>query len=767
MDTRTKIVATLGPASDLARGARRVVARRRRRGAAQPQPRQLESHLATLQAVRASAERTGRVVAVLADLPGPKVRSGQFPDGGVELLGGQPVTMAPGDGPSTAHHITVDYPDPARPTCSAGDRVVLGDGAISLLVREVAEHLVHCTVLTGGRVQGRPGVHLPSERLAAVHPHRRRPRARPGDGRGRCRLPGGVVRAFGPRPAGDARSHRSRTTRGWSPRSRRCSAVADLDDIIAEADAVMVARGDLGIECPLEDVPHLQKRIVRACVEAGGAGHHRHADDGEHDHVAVAHACRGQRHRQRRVRRHRRADALGRDRDRRRPGGGGAHHGTASPGAPRWRRAIASGPPGSAECSALSWPEGPHRITLAITHAASLAAEDAGVDAIVCCTRSGRTALAMARFRPQAQLIGRLATTRRRCVPSRCRGACGRCSSITYNTTDDLVWHAVERVVQQRPASITARRCWCSPARPTVRVVRPPTCCVSCASRDGHPADTISSDEAGDPSQPLIAIVHGTMDRSAGMLRLSRRLDHRYRVLRYDRRGYGRSAPHDGPFGMDGQVDDLVGAARRPACRAGRATATAATSPWPRPPAIPSSSPVWRSTSRRMSWEPWWPGTTAGAVAVAAAAGHRRSRRRRSCVGSSATRRWEELPERTRADPPRRGCSAGGRARRPARAPPLARREDLRVPVFVGFGTAGRPHHQDGMARMAAMIAGATLVELDGCRHDAPTSHPAEFCHRAGRAAAGRGRGALGLSAACVGSVREPGRRPRCRRTCT
>ena len=71
-------------------------------------------------------------------------------------------------------------------------------------------------------------------------------------------------------------------------------------------------------------------------------------------------------------------------------------------------------------------------------------------------------------------------------------------------------------------------------------------------------ASGIWSEEAGDPDAPLIVLVHGSMDRSAGLLKLSRRLDDRFRVLRYDRRGYGRSTPHDGPFGMDGQVDDLV-----------------------------------------------------------------------------------------------------------------------------------------------------------------------------------------------------------------
>jgi pimeloyl-ACP methyl ester carboxylesterase len=242
-----------------------------------------------------------------------------------------------------------------------------------------------------------------------------------------------------------------------------------------------------------------------------------------------------------------------------------------------------------------------------------------------------------------------------------------------------------------------------------------------------HIPDTIASDEAGDPSHPLVALVHGTMDRSSGMLRLSRRLDHQYRVLRYDRRGYGRSNPHSGPFDMAGQVADLVALlAGRPAVLVGHsyggnvALATAA-----RHPELVAGVVVYESP---MSWEPWWPGTTAGAVAVAA--------QRDTAVAAEAfmrrligDERWDELPERTRATRRSEGAALVGeladlRANRPWRG------ADIGVPVFVGYGTEGRSHHQDGMARMAEIIPDATLVGLPGCRHDAPTSHAAEFCHR-------------------------------------
>ena len=126
----------------------------------------------------------------------------------------------------------------------------------------------------------------------------------------------------------------------------------------------------------------------------------------------------------------------------------------------------------------------------------------------------------------------------------------------------------------------------------------------------------LAREEAGDPSAPLVVVVHGSMDRSAGMLRLSRRLDGRYRVARYDRRGYGRSFPHDGPFDMVAQVADLVAVmAGRRALLIGHsyggnvALATAA-----RHRDLVAGVAIYESP---MSWETWWPGTTAGAAAVA------------------------------------------------------------------------------------------------------------------------------------------------------
>ena len=444
MDTRTKIVATLGPASTapdvldrlLLAGAD-VVRLNLSHGT-------LESHLHTLGLVREASARTGRMVAVLADLPGPKVRSGQFPEGGDELRGGADITLVPGEGGSDHDRITVDYPtllDDVQP----GDRIVLGDGAISMQVQQVSEAGAACCVLTGGRVQGRPGVHLPSERLRL---------STPTDddlvlGRAMAEAGADFLAVSFVRSAHDLRVMREAIAPNGTrlvAKIETMSAVADLDAIILEADAVMVARGDLGIEAPLEDVPHLQKRIVRQCVEAAvpvitatqmmesmitspSPTRAEVSDianavfDGTDALMLSAETAIG-------------ADPVAVVETMNRIAGRAEVEASYRAWAARLGRV-----------QRLSWPEGPHRITLAITHAASLAAEDADVDAIVCCTRSGRTALAMARFRPHAQLI---AVSHDPAVQRALMLSWGvRPMALDqFTTTDELVWHAVERAVQ-------------------------------------------------------------------------------------------------------------------------------------------------------------------------------------------------------------------------------------------------------------------------------------------------------------------------------
>jgi pyruvate kinase len=225
-------------------------------------------------------------------------------------------------------------------------------------------------------------------------------------------------------------------------------AIAALEEIADEADAVMVARGDLGIECPLEDVPHLQKRIIRHCVEVGvpvitatqvlesmiTAPSPTRAEvtdianavfDGTDALMLSAETAIGH-------------DPVNVIETMTRV----AHRAEMEASYSAWGSRLG-------RMQRRQWPEGPDRITMAITHAAGLAAVDAGADAILCCTRSGRTARAMARFRPTPLLIGLspdAATVRTLALA----WGVTPVEVGTYASTDELVWYAVERAVQER-----------------------------------------------------------------------------------------------------------------------------------------------------------------------------------------------------------------------------------------------------------------------------------------------------------------------------
>lgn len=242
---------------------------------------------------------------------------------------------------------------------------------------------------------------------------------------------------------------------------------------------------------------------------------------------------------------------------------------------------------------------------------------------------------------------------------------------------------------------------------------------------------SIWADEAGPMGAPLIVLVHGSMDRSTGLLKLSRQLDRGFRVARFDRRGYGRSVGddgrHPGPFDMAHQVDDLLQVlAGRPAVLVGHSyggnVALALTA---RHPELVRGVVIYETP---LSWEPWWPGNTAGAAAVASGQSPEQAAETfmRRMVGDA---RWEALPERTRQTRRLEGTAMVAElADLRAQAPWTA--DAIRIPLITGYGEHGSPHHQRGMQYVAEHVAGAEVVELPGCRHDAPLSHPALFAER-------------------------------------
>jgi pyruvate kinase len=265
---RTKIVATLGPASDTPQvmdallDAGMDVARF---GLAHGTP---EGHVARIAEMRARAERRGRTVGILADLPGPKVRAGEFPEGGVFLAEGDDLTIVTGNGPSDARQITCDEAMLTE-VVSAGDTIVLGDGTVTLEAKEVLKGLVRAEVRSGGRLMGRPGCHLPSDRWQPPVPTDQDLElidkvAHEADW---------VAVSFVRRADELVKVREALGDDGprLIAKVETRAAVDHLDELLAVADGVMVARGDYGVEAGVARVPLMQKETIYRATQAGKA----------------------------------------------------------------------------------------------------------------------------------------------------------------------------------------------------------------------------------------------------------------------------------------------------------------------------------------------------------------------------------------------------------------------------------------------------------------------------------------------------------------
>jgi pyruvate kinase len=267
MPRRTKIVATIGPASESESMLRALINAGvdvTRLGLAHGT---IEDALERYHRIRRVAEEEGKHVGILVDLPGPKVRAASFGNTPVDLPDGHIARLAVGHDRSTADVIEVDY-ESLLDDIQIGDRLVLGDGKVQLDIREKQADKLVAEVISGGEVVGRPGVHIPSDRLSISTPTSEDFRAID------AFVDVGVdmIALSFVRSAHDVR----RVGTELYPRGplviakiETRAAVQNLAGIIDAAGAIMVARGDLGNECTIEELPYLQKQIIRDCIAGG------------------------------------------------------------------------------------------------------------------------------------------------------------------------------------------------------------------------------------------------------------------------------------------------------------------------------------------------------------------------------------------------------------------------------------------------------------------------------------------------------------------
>jgi pyruvate kinase len=225
-----------------------------------------EEHAERYRNVRAIEAETGRPISVVVDLQGPKLRVGRFEQGRIELQPGAPFRLDLDSAPGDQRRVCLPHPEIFR-AAAPDTELLLDDGRIRLRVTEVSESVIETTVLAGGALSDSKGVNLPMAvlGLSAI------------TDKDRQDLQYGldlgadwIALSFVQRPDDVAEARRLIAGRAAiMVKIEKPAAVERLSEIIDLADGIMIARGDLGVELPPEDVPGLQKRMIRAAREAG------------------------------------------------------------------------------------------------------------------------------------------------------------------------------------------------------------------------------------------------------------------------------------------------------------------------------------------------------------------------------------------------------------------------------------------------------------------------------------------------------------------
>jgi len=228
-----------------------------------------DDHFAVIQWVRELDAELGTNTALLADLQGPKLRVGEMENGSVELVSGQSISISTVKQIGTAKVIYTNYkefPADVKP----GETVLLDDGKIVMDIASTnGKDRVEAVVRQGGPLSSKKGLNLPNTRVSL-------PSLSEKDLADLQFALGHDVDWIGlsfVRSAEDVRAlkeiiHQAGKHAKVVAKIEKPEAVAEIDAIVAETDAVMVARGDLGVEIPLQNVPLVQKMIVRKCVAA-------------------------------------------------------------------------------------------------------------------------------------------------------------------------------------------------------------------------------------------------------------------------------------------------------------------------------------------------------------------------------------------------------------------------------------------------------------------------------------------------------------------
>ncbi|PIE58056.1 MAG: pyruvate kinase [Desulfobulbus propionicus] len=266
---KTKIVCTIGPASRSPEVLEKLMAAGMDIARLNFSHGGFEQHKKDIQQIKAVAHKLGKPVAIMADLPGPKIRIGDLAEEEIELVNGQSLILTTLDVVGTTEKIAVNLPN-LHQVVAVGENIFLNDGFLQLEVKEIRGRDIHCRVVVGGPLRSKKGLNIPDVDLGIdILTEKDK-----------------EIAAFALENGADALSlsfvekaedivelRELANDLDHDPfiiaKIERSQAITNLDAILSQADGIMVARGDLGVEIPIARIPVVQKMIVRKANQLG------------------------------------------------------------------------------------------------------------------------------------------------------------------------------------------------------------------------------------------------------------------------------------------------------------------------------------------------------------------------------------------------------------------------------------------------------------------------------------------------------------------
>ncbi len=265
-DRKVKIIATLGPETESIKTIENLFLAGADVFRLNFSHAEHEDHKRRCDNIRKIEEKFGRPIAILADLQGPKLRVGQFVNEKELLKEGDVFRLDLKDTPGTNERVTLPHPQIFE-AMEKGTELLVDDGKVKLVVEDFDKDWADCRVVVGGFISDRKGVNVPNAvlKISALTEKDRKDLD--------FALSIGVdwiALSFVQRPEDVAEAKEIIGDKAWIiSKLEKPSAIDHLNEIVKLSDACMVARGDLGVEVPAEDVPAIQKRVIRACRKAG------------------------------------------------------------------------------------------------------------------------------------------------------------------------------------------------------------------------------------------------------------------------------------------------------------------------------------------------------------------------------------------------------------------------------------------------------------------------------------------------------------------